>query len=811
MTAWRDGTSGAISWRWLVALALTLVLVFVPLLSAAALQAQQKDERPFAAFADDWDRRLDATERFARQRWQSPEGAAHYPRILAEIRTQAVTTRNAARPRIAALEKQAEALGPPPEEGQAAETPEVTAKRRENAEALAAARAQVARANLAITRATEFEGLLSSQLRDQLLTSLTEAKPHPLGPSTLAAALPELGDWIGEILRSPYTWWTEKADAEARQLTVFPLLLVLAIAGLIGWAARRFVLIPYGRNPVITAPSYTRRLVGAIVEGLARGIIPALMLFGMILRVTSESARISGLFADSIVALAFALLVVVLAIALSRAALAPELPSWRLMPITPENGRTICRRITLLAILFAVGLVLGIPFDRAPASDELISVYALVSGGLEGATLIALARTRLWRVDETMVMVPAPAASVETSPPRRPWLPLWTIVRVLVRLFAGGGIATALLGYSALSFFIIQNLLASAALVGTLFLLRGLLRELVGVTLRSNFVIQTLEVGHGPRQLIKFWVRAALDLIVVPAGVLAILPFWGVPWADVRLWIADALTGFKVGGVTISIVDLAVGIIIFLLGLLITRVIQRGLADHVLPQTRLDAGVRDSLASGLGYIGLVIAATLAISAVGVDLSNIALIAGALSVGIGFGLQNVVNNFVSGLILLIERPIKVGDWVAVGGNEGFVKRINVRATELETFQRASVIIPNADLLSGALTNLTHKDRYGRIEVAVGVAYGSDTDRVREILLDCARQHPRVLGWPESFVLFQNFGASSLDFELRCFTDDVLYRIRIASDLRFEIDACFRAEGIEIPFSQHVVHMARDDTS
>ncbi len=789
-----------------VALGWLAALVLVLLLPGTAVQAEQAEPRPFSELADEWNRRLDATERFARQRWQSPEGVAHYRSILVEVRKQAQSARTEAMPRIEALEDQAEALGPPPEEGKGTETAEVAEQRRVYAEALAVARAAVVQANLAITRATEYESLLSTLLRDQLVTTLLAGKPNPLLPSTFTVALPELGDWALEILRSPVTWWREEADAEARRLSALPFVLIVLVAVLVGWTARRLLLVPYGRNPLIAEPSYSRRLVAAVAESAARGIIPALMLFGIIVRVTGDSAHIGGLFADSVVALCFGLLVLVLAMALPRAVLTPELPGWRLLLIDPANGRTICRCIELLAIVFCVDIVLGIPFDHAPASDELISVYALISGGLDGAILILLVQTALWRPDPSMQPAPVQTEDGEAPPTRGGWLPIWTILRVLVRVLALAGIVTALLGYSALSFFIIQNLLVSAALVGSLFLLRGLLRELIGVALRSRLVVETLTLRHSTRQLVKFWIRALLDLVVVPTGLLAILPFWGVPWADVRLWIGEALSGFTVGGVSFSIADIAVGVLVFLVGLLITRVVQRGLLDHVLPQTRLDAGVRNSLSSGLGYVGLVIAATLAISAVGVDLSNIALIAGALSVGIGFGLQNVVNNFVSGLILLIERPVKVGDWVSIGGNEGFIKRINVRATELETFQRASVIIPNADLLSGAVTNWTHKDRYGRIEVEIGVAYGSDTEKVRDVLLECARAHERVLGWPEPFVLFQNFGASSLDFELRCHTDEALFRIRIASDLRYAIDERFRAEGIEIPFPQRVVHMA-----
>ena len=282
------------------------------------------------------------------------------------------------------------------------------------------------------------------------------------------------------------------------------------------------------------------------------------------------------------------------------------------------------------------------------------------------------------------------------------------------------------------------------------------------------------------------------------------LPFWGVPREEIGRWSLAVLQGFKIGNVTISPFDIVLAVAVFIATTAATRFVQRRLLERVLPQTNLSVSVQHSLAAGIGYFGAILAAALTIAVVGVDLTNIALVAGALSVGIGFGLQNVVNNFVSGVILLAERPIKVGDWVVVGAMEGFVKRINFRGTELETFQRASVIIPNAEILSTPLTNWTHKDRRGRIDIAIGVAYGSDTGRVRDVLIEVAEANDQVATDPPPFVLFMDFGASSLDFELHCFTGEVTLRRRIASEIRFEIDRRFREEGIEIPFPQRVVH-------
>ena len=167
---------------------------------------------------------------------------------------------------------------------------------------------------------------------------------------------------------------------------------------------------------------------------------------------------------------------------------------------------------------------------------------------------------------------------------------------------------------------------------------------------------------------------------------------------------------------------------------------------------------------------------------------------------------MVNNFVSGLILLVERPIKAGDWVVVGSHEGKVKKVNVRSTEVETFQRASVIIPNADLISSPVVNWTHKNMLGRVEVRIGVAYGTDPRRVEEILLECAKAHANVIANPQPNVLFMDFGDSALIFELRAYIADVENRLGTASDLRFAINDDLIAAGIEIPFPQRVVHMA-----
>lgn len=220
---------------------------------------------------------------------------------------------------------------------------------------------------------------------------------------------------------------------------------------------------------------------------------------------------------------------------------------------------------------------------------------------------------------------------------------------------------------------------------------------------------------------------------------------------------------------------------------------------------KVDTGVRNSIRTVIGYAGLALAGLVSVSAAGIDLSNLALIAGGLSLGIGFGLQNVVSNFVSGLILLAERPFKAGDWIVAGPVTGTVKKISVRATEIETFQRQTVILPNSELINSAVGNWTHRNKTGRVEIPIGVAYGSDVRRVHAMLLELAQSHPMVLKNPEPFVLFSGFGDSSLNFEMRVFLADINNTGTVQNDLRFGIVELFQREGIEIPFPRRDVHV------
>ena len=707
--------------------------------------------------------------------------------------------------RIAPLTTQLQTLGPPPGEGEPPEAPDITRQRESLNTQIAALQARITQAELVANQAKDLDGRLSAYTRERSLREIGRLFPFPLAPDTLAVAIPEFFRHLGQLARSPVDWWhsVPQSTLGDRFGIVAVLLVLLGIA--VGWALRYCLLRWFGRDPAVESPTYTRRLVGAVAHGLADGIVPALILFGIAYRVGSGSAVISGLLADVVIWACIGLTLFILTWALSRAALAPDLPNWRLESIPKGNARAITYWMTLLAGVFAADLFFLETMASLAVSEELDSVYLLVTNAVEAGLVLLLIRGRLWQRDEEAIPLPEDEQDEPEPEPSSDRARFWLAARGLFALIAVAAIVTSLIGYAALGSYLIKTLLASGLLCGLLFLARGLIRESIGVVLRSRFVQQSLMLHSPTRKLLKFWLRALLDLAIFAGGLFLVLPLWGVPPRDLWSWTNRILEGVTIGDITISFADVLAGILVFAVIIVLTRVIQRVLSQRVLPQTALDSGVQHSLSAGFGYIGIVLAAALGISAIGLDLDNLALIAGALSVGIGFGLQNIVSNFVSGLILLIERPVKVGDWIVAGGHEGYVKKINVRATELETFQRASVIIPNSELLSASVINWTHKNKLGRVEVPVGVAYGSDIELVMKLLDDCVRAHAQILKWPEPYVLFQGFGDSSLDFEARGYIGDVEYVLKIRSDLRVAIYRSFLEHGIEIPFPQRDLHL------
>ncbi len=301
------------------------------------------------------------------------------------------------------------------------------------------------------------------------------------------------------------------------------------------------------------------------------------------------------------------------------------------------------------------------------------------------------------------------------------------------------------------------------------------------------------------------WVTLTIYLAVWVSLPIAILREWGLTDTSSELFRRLATAGFPVGEAQVVPGKIILGILLFAALFTFTRWLKHKLNRTWLSRTPMHPGTREAIATVFGYIMFVLAVLAGLSFAGFDLTNLAIMAGALGVGIGFGLQNIVNNFISGIILLFERPIRPGDFISVGETSGFVRNVSIRSTEIETLDRMSVIVPNSDVLTTHVHNWTLRDPFGRINVPVGVAYGSDTEKVRDILLEVGRNHPDVVQAGHAFVpgpnvLFREFGDSSLNFELRVFIRQIERRWMIQSDLNYAIDAAFRKEGVTIPFPQ-----------
>lgn len=796
------------AWKpWSRSLAM-LVMVLLLVLPTAAPAQNADVSSSFSYTVTLWNRLLDDAETYFKGLNQDERTSEIQWRLIRSVGEQADIIKARAGKELKDTEDLLKALGEPPKEGEPQEADSIRKQRKEYEEGIAVLKAQIAQSELALTRIRGLEQSVSSDQLDRFYRDLTRQGPIPVLPSTWGKALPEFFGLLKTLAESPVRW-RESVPESDRQYSIryWPPPVIAALAILVAYFARRYLLARLGPNPAVENPSYTRRFIAGVAGGVARGIIPAAVIIGIMFWISRPEALISGIFFDLVQAFLLASLIVVMVSAPARALLTPNYPAWRLTELSAEQGREICRHINMLAVVFAINNFFQRAARGIEVSPSLESAFFLVMTVLQAVVLVQLVRDRHWRV-ETMAAAAEEGGEPDEAAQRRAERRRkgWNLLRRAIAISAIVAVVAALAGYTALARYVIEPLIQSGVIIGIVLLTRGLLREGIGLMVKSAFLRQRMGFNVEVLKSIRFWIRSALDPVLVLLVLYIVSPYWELPRADLMRWLQDGLRGFTVGNVTISIIDIGVAILVFFIAMAVTKLIQNMLQERVFPETRIDVGVQHSLSTGLGYIGIMIAIALAIAAVGIDLTNIALVAGALSVGIGFGLQNVVNNFVSGLILLIERPIKVGDWVVLGDKEGLVKRVNVRATEVETWQRASLIVPNAEVLSGTVTNWTHKDRYGRIEVAVGVAYGSDTEKVREILLDVARKQPKVILYPAPFVLFLEFGDSSLNFEIRCFTNDVMSRLLISSEMRFEIDRRFREEGIEIPFPQRVVHMA-----
>ncbi len=322
----------------------------------------------------------------------------------------------------------------------------------------------------------------------------------------------------------------------------------------------------------------------------------------------------------------------------------------------------------------------------------------------------------------------------------------------------------------------------------------------------QNLDLSPIETGPGAR--VHKFLGLVLKAYVVLAAAVLVVPRWVVGGYDDERLMNLFLNGWSVGGFSFSPARITLSMLLFILAWPTVEYLKQLVDRRWLSGADISSSGRDTVLTLAGYGGYAAIIMVTLGMAGLRLTGLTVIIGALSVGIGFGLQNVVNNFISGLILMFERPIKRGDWIQVGTTEGYVKKISIRSTIVQTFDRADVIVPNSELISNQVTNMMLDDPRGRLRISVGVAYGSDTELVQRLLLEVAQTHDQVIldgSAPEPRALFQAFGDSSLNFDLLVHLKDIDLKIRVRSEMHTMIDKSFRKHGVEIPFPQRDIHL------
>ncbi|WP_413990211.1 DUF3772 domain-containing protein [Labrys okinawensis] len=483
--------------------------------------------------------------------------------------------------------------------------------------------------------------------------------------------------------------------------------------------------------------------------------------------------------------------------ALSRAILAKEHAELRMLPLSDWAVRRIGRRMSWLALVLGVSVLFdGIIKSMVPRSS-LDGNAALIQAraGITAMLFIIITASLLIRLRSAPPTVvdgqPVPPdEDINTLDILRPmsWVAVMIMAVCLVLGYnilalAVAGLPLMLLCIIAATYLLTtlvdssltDNLLADADR-------RRAIASAIGITSKNVAFSATLLSG-----VIRFFMLIAA---VLTLGI----PF-GFYSGDLWPMMQRAYFGFQVGGMTIAPSSILAGVILFGVIWVLTRLINGWMRNTLLPRTTFDSGLQNSIATIIGYTGVILAISLSLAETGVSLQNVAYVASALAVGIGFGLQAIINNFVSGLILLAERPIRVGDIIAAAGEEGYVRRISVRATEIETFDRATLIIPNSTLITGSVKNWVYGNTWSRLRLVLTLAYESDIDAVKAAMLGAAEDDPRILPTPPPRVYLAKID-SGLEFHLECMIASMETQPAVRSDLLTRILKTFRAKNIRL---------------
>ena len=684
-------------------------------------------------------------------------------------------------PRVQEAQERLQQLGPAPAKDAPAEIPEMAKEREEHT-----------------TQFSDLDGELKQarvlSVRIEQLGDRIAQKRHALYANELLARTASVLDpyfWLEVFnalpieLRSAKALletWNERGDRLQWAAAVLIIIGIIAITiGLDRWWFPRFIAVPSNTRSAKAWKSLCVFVWLAVRTPVAS--FAALSTLSMLGLLTFRLEQIGEGFVAAIAAASFGH-------GVARGMFAPLEPERRL--VQEDDATSLCfynhlvwpsRALGVLVVLQVIHKTLFAPLIITVATNAL---FAAATAAFLLNLVIRLGQIRRSRGD---ALVAAAWAH-----------PLGLLISVLIGL-------ALVAGYAGLAAFVSLRVIVAAAVFGALYLLvtatQALFATVNEQTARGHTLAASLGVTARTLGLAGTLLSALIRVFLIAVAFLLIIGPWEVSTADLFDTIRNIPFGFKIGEIHLSFRAILTALLILGVLVVITRIVQRWLEVELLPRTRIEPSLQVSIVTIFGYVGAITAIALTLTGLGFDLQKIALIAGALSVGIGFGLQSIVSNFVSGLILLTERPIRVGDSIVVKGEEGWVRRVRVRATEIETFDRASVIIPNSEFITGVVKNWTRTNTLGRIVVKVGVAYESDPVQVRDILFEIANAHPQIVKAPPPAVFLVGFGDDSLGLRTALRRRRRRKSYVGKSDLHYAIIAKFRETGIEIPYPQREV--------
>ena len=682
--------------------------------------------------------------------------------------------------RLADVDARRKQLGDPPAASASPEDPAIALERTRLNQRHGEIDAALKQARLLMLRADDLVERITEKRRSIFTRELFGRASSALDPAfwaQTAGKIPETFQGVVWLLRS---WWSFARDSAGYGRIAAALLTLTALAAgvfmLAGWVKRHVTL------PALSGTRFSHAFL-ALITLLRTAITMPVLVGGVVLILEGFD-----LMPSRIMEIGLGLIAATAVASFGRGVgvglFAPDEPERRLLAMSDATARLMTSHLTWAARVLGTIIFINVVL-RALAANVSLTVATSIILAVAIAGLLCHFLFRIGSdVDE--------ADDVSGAQ----WLrgAGWLLV---------AGIAVSLVtGFIGLSAFLAGRFLVALGVIGALYICLvvtdSLFTEILTANTPRGRKIAAF-FGLKPRsiELIGTLLSAVIRLLLILVVLLPLLGPWGVFAADIFGVLREAAFGFRVGDITISITGILSAAALLFIGIIATRGAQRWLQTRFLPRTSLDPGLQNSVSTIFGYACIVTVIGLTLAAVGIDLQKITLVAGALSIGIGFGLQAIVSNFISGLILLAERPIRVGDIINVKGEEGQVRRIHVRATEIETADRASVIVPNSELITGVVKNWTHANTLSRVVVRIGVGYDSDVEKVRAILLEIAGGHQHLMTSPGPVVFLTSIADSAINFELSGVVRNIADAAGVKSDLYFAILKRFRAEGITIP--------------